>query len=163
MGSFAERFRKAVAAGTTPGELQAATGATRPPIAETATPVRERKRMIATPSATADDTGPVLSPQDAGKALLQQLGLMPADGIVRKLGETRPDVPFVFPSPQDSGYRKTLKAALVAEETRLGIWINPDDRAAEGWIAVQVQGDPNLLLLHRLPLLNRCAAPQEPF
>lgn len=96
------------------------------------------------------------------QTLLRQIGILPP-GVARKLGETVPDVPFVFPSKNDSHERRLLKAALLAEETKLGVWINPESTDADAWIAVQVQDDPNLLLLHRLPLLNRKSELSAPF
>lgn len=168
MASFADRFRKGgkdggnvpaekkTAAGTGSGESVPAAGTH--PAAGTPQP-----KMVARSGPLSADEAAGTDAETDERALLRKLGLLPPEGVNRKLGETTPDVPYVFPSPQDSGYRKTLKAALLAEETRLGIWINPDDRSAEAWIAVQVQDDPNLLLLHRLPLLNRSAAPQDPF
>lgn len=97
------------------------------------------------------------------QTLLRQLGILPPEGVARKLGETVPDVPFVFHSKSDSHERKLFKAALLAEETKLGVWINPESTDAEAWIAVQVQDDPNLLLLHRLPLFTRQTDLSAPF
>lgn len=105
---------------------------------------------------------PTVAMPDEG-ALLRQLGIVPPEGVSRKLGETVADVPYTFHSENDSHERKLLKAALLAEETKLGVWINPESTAAEAWIAVQVQGDPNLLLLHRLPLFNRKTELSAPF
>lgn len=97
------------------------------------------------------------------QTLLRQMGILPPEGVSRKLGETIPDVPYVFHSETDSHERRLLKAALLAEETKLGVWINPESTAPAAWLAVQVQGYPNLLLLHRLPLLNRQTDVSQPF
>lgn len=106
---------------------------------------------------------PVMPEVPDEQTLLRQMGILPPEGVSRKLGETTADVPYVFHSENDSHERKLLKAALLAEETKLGVWINPESPSAEAWIAVQVQGDPNLLLLHRLPLLNRQTDLAKPF
>lgn len=96
------------------------------------------------------------------EALLRGLGI-PPKGAARKLGETVPDVPYVFHSEIDSPGKRRLKAALLAEETRLGVWINPEGTDADAWLAVQADGEPNLLLLWKLPLLNRKGELSEPF
>lgn len=89
--------------------------------------------------------------------------LLPTGHMNRKLGETVADVPFVFPSENDSPRQRLHKAVLLSEERDLGIWINPDSTDAEAWLAVQVRDSPNLVLIQRFPLLNRQSDLNEPF
>lgn len=86
---------------------------------------------------------------------------VPTDTPGRLLGDAKPDVPFEFPSETDSPEEWRRKVALVSPATSLGVWLEPG--TSNAWIALEVPGEaPNVLLLWKLPLLNRARA-GEPF
>lgn len=69
----------------------------------------------------------------------------------RLLMETAPDVPYVFHSEDDSPEATAWKTALLAPMTTLGVWTDGE----HAWLAVEAEGQTELLLIHRLPLLSR--------
>lgn len=75
----------------------------------------------------------------------------------RTLGDTTPgpDVPFEFASEKNSEAAKDWMLARQATDTALGVWVEPGNPEM-AWIAVESPAEPGrLLLLYRLPLLNR--------
>lgn len=105
------------------------------------------KKLIAKP------TAPKTTPLPDETTLLKQLGIAPSLPP-RRLGETAPDIPYTFRSENDSQQSALMKTVLLAEETHLGIWIQPSCETVEcAWIAVSVPEQDQLILLHRLPLL----------
>lgn len=75
-----------------------------------------------------------------------------ANAPARCLCEREADIPFVYPSPGDSQDTLLWKRALLAQETELGIVIEPDNQHA--WLAITAKHEADAILLYRLPLLN---------
>lgn len=133
------------------------------------------KELLAAKAAASGAAKPAAAPESAKPLklsgvyskpiVLPSVPTPPAAPEPRALGETSPgpDVPFEFASETNSEAEKLVMLARSALDTQLGVWIQPGETTEHAWLAVEsLQVPGKLILLHRLPLLNR-AMRKEPF